>query len=353
MSSDKAAKETRPIKVSVVIPARNEEKYISRCLDSILANDYGSDSFEIIVVDGMSRDRTREIVVGYARRHPFIRLLENPRRIIPAALNIGIREAQGEIIVRMDAHTAYAADYISCAVEALETSGAAMVGAVQRPTGDTPVTRAIAAATCSPFGVGNSYQHYSTVSRWVEDSVYLGCWYKKTLTQLGGFNEGWEVNEDSELIHRLCQAGGKVLLCANLRSTYHVRKSLRDLARQYFRYGMWRARTSLNHPSSFRWRQLAPPAFVLGLLLSPVLARISRTTALAVPAAYALANLFAMGTILARQGWGFFLIPAAFSTIHLSWGTGFLFGLVRFSGGRWAGAAKRPLPTSDTNSRVA
>jgi succinoglycan biosynthesis protein ExoA len=316
--------------VSVVVPARNEEKWIRACLTSILANDYPATRLEILVVDGNSEDRTREIVRGYAQQYPFIRLLENPRRIIPAALNIGIREARGEIIVRMDAHTTYATDYIRKAVQALEVSGAAMVGAIQRSIGDTPVTRAIAAATTSPFGVGNSFYHYGNESRWVEDSVYLGVWHKKTLTQLSEFNEKWLINEDSELNQRLRQAGGKILLCADLHCSYHVRSTLRALARQYFRYGMWRAKTSIMHPASLGLRQLVPPAFVLSLLLSLAIVRISLPLALLVPVAYTLTNFIISAAIVARRRLDCFLVPVAFCTIHLSWGAGFVLGLARF-----------------------
>src|SRR5262249_25506865 len=247
-------------KVTVIIPSRNEEKWIRRCLESVLSNDFPSGNLEILVVDGMSEDRTREIVRGFVGRFPFIRLLENPRRIIPAALNIGIREARGEIIIRMDAHTIYQADYIRQAVRELETSGAAIVGAVQAPVGDTLVTHAIASATSSRFGVGNSYYHYGKESRWLDDdSVYLGGWLKKTLTDIGGFDERWLINEDSQLNHRIRKVGGRILLSVDLKCSYHVRSSLSSLARQYFRYGMWRFKTALTHPASLAWRQLAPP----------------------------------------------------------------------------------------------
>lgn len=323
------------VKVSVVIPARNEEKSIRCFLDSVLANDYPQDDLEILIVDGMSTDRTAEIVREYAHRYPFIRLLENPRRVIPAALNVGIREARGEIIVRMDAHTTYASDYIRLAVSALETTGAAMIGGIQRPTGSTLITQAIAAATSSPFGMGNSYYHYGTEMRWVEDSVYLGTWYKSTLLQLGGFNENWLINEDSELNERLRASGGKILLNPNLRVSYQVRGSLPALARQFFRYGFWRARTFAIYPSSLSWRHLVPPAFVLGLFVSLAIVRESMLLAGLVPCAYALANLFMSGKIVARQGWNRALAPVAFGTVHVSWGTGFLLGLVRFYPLRW------------------
>jgi succinoglycan biosynthesis protein ExoA len=333
--------------VSVVIPARNEEKWIHGCLASILENDYPVTQLEILVVDGSSEDRTREIVRDYAQQYSFIRLLENPRRIIPAALNIGIREARGEIIIRMDAHTTYARDYIRRAVHALESSGAAMVGAIQKPVGNTPMTRAIAAATSCRFGVGNSYYHYGNESRWVEDSVYLGAWRKRTLTNLSEFNEKWLINEDSELNQRLREAGGRILLCVDLHCSYHVRSTLWALARQYFRYGMWRAKTSIIHPASIGWRQAVPPAFVVSLLLSFAFIRISLPLALLVPGAYALTNLVTSGAIVARQGRGHFLVPLAFCAIHLSWGAGFALGLARFCVMYGKGTSKPRLVAAD------
>jgi succinoglycan biosynthesis protein ExoA len=340
------------IKVSVVIPARDEEKWIRGCLDSILSNDFPHTRLEILVVDGMSEDRTRDIVHEFVRRHPCVRLIQNPRRIIPAALNLGIREARGEIIVRMDAHTTYATDYIRLAVQALETSGAAMVGAMQPPVGDSLVTCAIASATSSPFGVGNSYYHYGKESRWVEDSVYLGVWYKKTLKEIGDFNEKWLVNEDSELNHRLRAAGGKILLSAELHCSYHVRGSLRALGRQYFRYGMWRAKTSLIHPASLSWRQLVPPIFEVSLLLSLALAWISLPLALIIPCAYMIANLAITGATVARKGWRHCLVPIAFCTLHISWGSGFLVGLVRFCMTRRRGESDPLRVASPANTQV-
>ena len=339
--------------VSVVIPALNEEKWIGGCLDSILSNDYPLGLLEILVVDGCSEDRTRQIVDNYASQYPFIRLLKNVRRIIPSALNIGIREAQGEIIVRMDAHTTYATDYIRQAVHALESNGATMVGAMQRPVGDTAVTRAVAAATSSPFGVGNSYYHYGDESRWVEDSVYLGVWRRKTLAELGGFNETWLINEDSQLNERLRNAGGRIFLSADLHCSYHVRSTLTALARQYFRYGMWRAKTSVMHPASVGWRQLVPPAFVASLLLSLAFIRISPVLASVTFGIYVLTNLIVSARIIARQGWSCFLVPVAFSSIHFSWGGGFLLGLARFCMQRRQAPTETTQATSDSDSQGA
>ncbi|MCS7312232.1 MAG: glycosyltransferase family 2 protein, partial [Acidobacteria bacterium] len=197
--------------VTVIIPAWNEAAFIGSCLDSIVANDYPKDRLEVFVVDGGSRDSTRAIVEDYAQRHPFIRVLDNPRRIPAAALNVGLRHARGEVIVRMDAHTVYAPDYIRKCVELLNTTGAANVGGVQRAVGQGYVAEAIAVALTSPFGVGDARFRYTDRPTWT-DTVYLGAWRRATLETLGGFNEAWAVNEDYELNYRLRQAGGKVLV---------------------------------------------------------------------------------------------------------------------------------------------
>ena len=347
--------------VTVVVPMRNEERYISICLDSIVANDYPKDRLEVLVVDGMSTDRSREIVEDYIQRCPFIRLLENPKRSVPAALNIGIREARGEIIIRMDAHTVYAPDYISRCVELLMTTDAANVGGPMRKVGTTYVSQAIAIATSVPFGVGDSYFHYAESDRYV-DTVYLGAWWKATLEQVGCFDETFQANEDYELNFRLryeCEfsgldnkrvfdedlivnqdyelnyrirrAGGKILLSPKIRCWYYVRPSLQALAHQYFRYGFWKVKTLVKHPDSLRWRQLAPPAFVVAVILSFAILPINPLLSAVLPGLYVMANLLASAHAASRHGWKYFpVLPVVFLTLHLSWGVGFLVGLFKW-----------------------
>ena len=326
--------------VSVVIPMRNEERYIARCLDSVLSNDYPKDRLEILVVDGMSTDHSREIVQDYISRFGFIRLLDNPKRIQAAALNIGLREAKGEIIIRMDAHTFYAFDYIHQCIELLETTEAANVGGLQRAVGENYLSKAIAIATTTPFGIGNAYFRYAEKEMWV-DTVYLGAWRKSTLKALGGFNEEWVVNEDYELNYRLRKAGGKILLSPKIKCYYYVRPSLKALARQYFRYGFWRAKTFVTYPDSLRWRQLAPPALVVALLMSIGILSVDWIPGVIVPALYLAADLLVSTWIAYRRGWKYLpLLPLVFPTIHLSWGIGFLSGLFRW-GIRGVGETRR------------
>jgi len=309
---------------------RNEEHYIARCLDSILSNDYPRDRLEILVIDGMSTDRSREIVEDYIRCYPFICLLENPKRIQAAALNIGLQEAKGEIIIRMDAHTIYAPDYIRQCVELLETTEASNVGGVLRAEGTNYLSRVISVAVTTPFGIGNAYYRYAEKEMWV-DTLFPGAWRKSTLEALGGFNEEWVVNEDYELNYRLRKAGGKILLSPKIKCWYYVRPSLKALVHQYFRYGFWRAKTFVTYPDSLRWRQLAPPALVVALFMSFGILSVNWMLGLIVPALYLAANLLASTWISFRRGWRYLpLLLVVFATIHLSWGIGFILGFFRW-----------------------
>ncbi|MCI0439956.1 MAG: glycosyltransferase family 2 protein [Chloroflexi bacterium] len=321
--------------VTVVMPVRNEERFIAECLNSVIANDYPRDRLEVLVVDGMSADATREIVEGLARDNSFIRLLHNPARIVPAALNKGIREAWGEVIVRMDGHTVYASDYIRQCVEALQRSGAASVGGVQRAVGTGYLSKAISLAVTTPFGIGDAQYRFAERETWV-DTVFLGTWRKSTLEAVGGFNEGWAANEDYELNYRIRKHTGKgILLSPSIRCYYHVRSTLKGLAKQYFRYGFWKVRTLREHPESLRWRQLAPPAFVAALAISLGLIPLAGWLSAVIPSLY-LAEVLIVSTRLAlRNGLRYlFALPVVFPTVHVSWGAGFLYGLLRWGAPR-------------------
>ena len=316
--------------VSVIIPVRDEDKAIMRCLDSVLQTDYPKDRLEILVVDDLSTDGTPRIVLEYSKRYPFICLLNNPKRTQAAALNMGLQEANGEIIIRMDAHTTYAPDYIRQCIAALETTGAANVGGMQKPVGTGYVSGAIAAAYSSPFAAGDAKYRYSDEKQWV-DTVYLGAWRTQTLIDLGGFDEDWPVNEDYELNYRLRKNGGKILLSPKINCSYYVRGSLSDLARQYVRYGFWKVKTLAAHPDSLRWRQLACPILIAALILSAALIPFSPICAAIVPVTYIISNLIASSWTAACRGLRYLpLLPVIFVIIHICWGIGFWAGLAVF-----------------------
>ena len=319
--------------VTVIVPMYNEERYILNCLDAILSQDYQG-PMEVLVIDGGSTDNSRQIVhrVMGESRIP-IRLLYNPKRIVPASLNIGIRSAQGDIVVRVDAHAVIGKDYVRKCVEYLQSSGADNVGGLMRPVqNQTRIGQAIALAMSCPFGVGTGKFHYSEREEFV-DTVYLGAFRKSTLLALGGYDETFLRNQDYELNYRIRQAGGKILLTPAIKSHYYTRASLKKLWSQYFQYGFWKVQMLRKHPHSARVRQLVPPLFALTLLLSGALSAISSLAfwafALVIASYLGLSLVFSF-SIAARNGWRYLpILPVIFACLHLSWGLGFLYSLAR------------------------
>lgn len=316
-------------KVSIVIPMRNEQDFIVSCLASLRAQDCPADELEILVLDGESTDRSAEVVRGIAREDPRVRLLLNPGRCQASAMNLGIAEAVGEIIVRADAHAVYGASYVSTCVSHLQAGRAENVGGVQRGTGTTPFGRAVAAALNTPLGAGNAPYRLATTMRYA-DTVWLGAWKRSTLRELGGFDVSMVPNEDYELNCRLRARGGRILLDPTLPSTYYTRSSLLRLWQQYFRYGRAKIRTLRAHPDTLVLRQLVPPLFVLCCLLCAGVIPLTPLPLLILGGIYLLSIL--TGSVLAARtgGWGCLgLLPIIFPTIHIAWGLGFFWEMLR------------------------
>ncbi len=319
--------------VSVVIPMRNEAAHIGRCIDSVLAQDYPPDQIEVIAVDGSSDDGSTNILRGYGRR---VQVLPNPQRIVPTAMNIGIRAARGTVIARVDAHTVLAPDYIRIGVETLRVTGADNVGGPMHAAGGGAWGKAIALAMASRFGIG-AYFHFATTDRDV-DTVYMGMYTRAALERIGLFDEELVRNQDDELNYRLRKQGGRIFLTTRMRSRYQNRQGVRTLARQFLQYGLWKVRVLQKHPRQMSPRQFAPPLFVLSVIVAGLLAPwrpLAAWVLLATVLAYT-AALTAAAELAARQhGWRTMLrVIVAFVTMHVSWGAGFLVGLVRF-GYRW------------------
>jgi succinoglycan biosynthesis protein ExoA len=317
--------------VTVIMPVLDEATFINQSLGAVLAQDYPSDRLEILVIDGGSNDETCEIIHGMMREHPNVQLLDNPRRIQAAALNIGILAVQGDIIIRIDGHTIIASDYVRACVNYLVQDKADNVGGMMRPVGTTYVGQGVALATSSPFGIGGSKFHYSDREQDV-DTVYLGAYWRKTFDRIGLYDEDFRINEDYELNYRLRKAGGKILLSPAIKSTYTPRSSLPSLWRQYFQYGRWKIRTLQKHPASLHWRQVVPPLFV-GILLVSVLSGFFwppiHWLFAFIAGCYLLANLVASTIVAGRGGWRYLLIlPLVFASIHFAWGLGFWYGLM-------------------------
>lgn len=313
---------------TVVIPMRNEAAQIAGCLETALANVLAEGTIEFLVIDGASTDGSRDVVEAIARRDSRVHLLANPDRLQAAAFNIGIREARGRYMVRMDAHSRYASDYVAESVRLLEATGAGNVGGVQHATGTNALGRAIAAGVSSPFAAGDAKYRNATEPGWV-DTVYLGAWRTEILRELGGMRTDLAVNEDYEMNVRLRQLGHGVYLSPTIRSTYFVRASLPKLARQYGRYGFWKVRTLIDHPRSLRSRQLVAPAFVASIAVTPLVVATLGPVGLLHLAGYAFANVTASAVVASRTSWRHLpLLPWIFLLVHLSWGASFLAGLV-------------------------
>ncbi|MHB1599365.1 MAG: glycosyltransferase family 2 protein [Acidimicrobiales bacterium] len=316
--------------VTIALPVLDEEEQVGQCLAAIDAQDYGR-LLEVLVVDGGSSDRTREL----ARRHRRVRVVDNPRQSRPAAMNVALREARGEIVVRVDARTVVAPDYVTCCVRALQRSGAAIVGGPMRLDASTSVERGIRAAMTSRIGGGPAeFRREEGAPRFV-DTVYLGAFHRDVVAGLGGYDEVFGGNEDAELAFRARRAGG-VYLDPAIRSSYAVRDGLRALGSQYYRYGRARAGTIRKHPASLAPRQLAVPLLLLGVA-SPWRRRVLFVYATGVTAR---ALLEARRDPLAAP-----VMAAALPVMHGAWGAGFLRGLgrgLRRRRGSWPGHSTRP-----------
>lgn len=320
--------------VTVLVPCRNERRYIALCLDSILATQYPADRLEVLVVDGRSDDGTRDIVADYAVRHPAVRLLDNPQRITPVALNAGIRAAAGEIVIRMDAHVCYPPEYIPRLVAALGTSGADNVGGVlvTLPANDGPMARAIAVALSHPFGVGNSYFRIGVrAPRWV-DTIAFFCCRKDLFTRIGMFDEELVRHQDGEFNGRLIKHGGRILLLPDVTSYYYARGSLAQVSRMYFQYGYFKPIVARKLGRVMSARQMIPPAFVVSLATTALLAAWLPAAAVmftAIAGAYAAAVVTCAGLAVRRHGLQCALaLTAVFPALHVSYGCGFLRRLI-------------------------
>ncbi len=318
--------------VSIIIPVRNEGKYIDQCLQHILAQDYPHDRIEVIVVEGHSDDGTREAVKKYMIDNHNIRILDNDKKIVPVAMNIGIKASKGDFVIRVDARCFIAPDYVSKCVHYLKTTGAWNVGGRQQPVDeDTILSKLITLATTSPFGIGGSKFHYSEKAQYV-DTVYLGAYPRWVLDKVGYYNESLIRNQDYELNYRIRAAGGKIFFAPDICSVYIGRQTLRKFIKQYFQYGFWKLRVIKMHPVSIKIRHLVAPAFISGIILCVILGFwyvdffIFSGIMLS---AYIIASIFASFIAMRKSDWWtIFLLPVLFLLLHSSWGTGFLWSLL-------------------------
>lgn len=320
--------------VSVVVPVRNEERYIGRSLRSILAQDYPSHLVEVLVADGMSDDGTRELIRELQTVDRRLRLVDNPGRIVSLGLNIALPLALGTVIVRVDGHCEIDAAYVRRAVAHLSDRSVAAVGGPLLTIGETPVARMIATAMSSRFGVGDSTFRVGGFGTSDVDTVAFPGYSRSALSEAGPFDEELVRNQDDEYSYRLRAMGYRIVFAPDMRAVYYSRGTLRSLWRQYFQYGYWKVRVMQKHPRQMRIRQFVPPLFVAamaGAVAAATMTWWGWMTLAAVLIAYAAANLAASILAAGRTGWrAIAMLSAAFATLHLSYGSGFLAGLCRF-----------------------
>jgi glycosyltransferase involved in cell wall biosynthesis len=324
--------------VSIVMPVRNESNFIARSLQGVLAQSYPRDRFEILVADGCSTDGTRSIIESFQTGNPNLKLITNFGMIAPTGLNAAIDQARGDIIVRVDGHCEIAPDYLLRCVEHLRNNGVDGVGGPLETVGSTTTTGAIAAAMSSSFGVGDSAFRTVKNKTMLTDTVAFPAYTRAIIKRAGPFDEELVRNQDDEYNYRLRKLGAKILLAADVKARYYSRTTLLGLTRQYFQYGYWKVRVLQKHPRQMSLRQFVPPVFVASLVFASLIAQFSSfgTFLLVVILCFYLtANLTASVLIASRSRWSYlFLLPVVYTSLHLSYGSGFLVGLIKFAH-RW------------------
>lgn len=326
------------MKVSIVIPIYNEEQYIEACLDSVLNQDYEGE-LEILLVDGGSTDKTREIVARYMEGYKHIRLLHNPKRIAPSAMNIGVQNSEGELIIRMDAHADYAYDYISKCVEWSLKTSADNVGGPALARGRGYWGQAIEYAHYSPFGLGGADFRTGTCEGYT-DTVFCGAFRREVFDKVGLYDERLVRNQDIELNSRIIASGGKCYITPEIKCTYYCRSNLKDLWQQNYNNGLWSIYTTRVAKSALSLRHFVPLLFVSGLIISLLLMILGWTILskwawyLGLPfilcaGSYILAASFFSVKIAWKQGVKYFpALLAVFATLHVSYGWGSIKGLI-------------------------
>ena len=338
--------------VSVVMPVRNEAGFIERSVGAVLAQDYPRTRMEVIIADGLSDDGTREVLAVLQRQHPNLSLIDNPGKIVSKGLNAALRLVKGEVIIRVDGHCEVARDYVRRCVSRLAEHNTDCVGGPLETIGETYTARAVAAAMSSSFGVGGSAFRVAGSKEHFVDTVPFPAYRRQAIRRAGEFDEELVRNQDDEYNYRVRKLGGRILLAPDIRSRYYSRGSLSKLGRQYFQYGYWKVRVMQKHPRQMQPRQFVPLLFVMALLLlfltSPFFG-VSKFLLSATLVAYAILNLAGSVSAAHRTKWSLFpLLPIAFTTIHLAYGSGFLLGLVRF----WNRWGDRETPAARTAGNI-
>ncbi|MEI6766185.1 MAG: glycosyltransferase family 2 protein [Bacteroidota bacterium] len=328
--------EGRRIKVSVIIPCRNEEAFIADCIDSLLANDYPHEFIEILVVDGLSSDKTIDIVKQYSEKFSFIQLISNPKKIFPAAVNAGFNASSGDVIMIAGAHAVYDSKYISASVRLQFELGADNIGGVLITKGKNEnfIGKLITATLSNPFGVGNSTFRTGSDKVCEVDTVFGGCYRREVFETIGLFNENLVSTSDMDYNSRLRRNGGKIFLSPEIKVEYYTRSTFSRFMKNNFRNGFW-----VIYPLRFvntlpvSLRHLVPLGFFLGtagLAFLGLLHFCFWWMLGGIGALYVLAAYYFSFSRAAKGGIaGAFIQPFFFVLLHYTYGIGSVFALVK------------------------
>ena len=323
--------------VSIIVPCYNEVRFIRKLLQNIADQDYPIERLEVFVVDGMSNDGTREEIRDFIKPFPYIHLLENEKRYVPFALNKGISLSTGEVIMRMDAHAEYPLDYISRLVESLYQLNADNVGGswITLPGNSTIRALAIAGALSSPFGVGNA--HYRLNIRTIRrvDTVPFGCYRREVFERIGLFDEELIRNQDDGFNAKLTRNGGRIFLIPDVKIRYYARTSVKSIGKMLYQYGLFKPLGNKKAGRPATLRQFVPPLFVLFLILCVIgglIVKEALLVGLIGLAFYLLVDLIFTVRISIKNSQPRLMIylPWIFFIIHISYGFGYLFGIINF-----------------------
>ncbi len=318
--------ENRPF-VSLIIPCRNEQKYIATVLENILNQDYPCNCMEVFVVDGHSNDQTKKIAISYSNKLYSLKILDNPDRIVPYALNLAIKQSKGDYIIRIDAHTEYAKDYVSMIIKTFQKTNADIVGGPMRATGKSDFQKAVAYCTSTKMGVGDSQFHNEDYEGFV-DSVYLGAWKWELFNEVGLFDERMKRNQDDEFHYRAKSKGKKIYLNPEIRSIYYPRSTVNKLFSQYYQYGLYKPLVLQKVKTEIKLRHLIPSGFVIYLIVAIVLLFNKIVLSIVPLLLYLILSLYfsAVNKLSLKSK---FYCTIIYPTLHISYGTGFIMGIFK------------------------
>ena len=323
--------------LSVICPVYNEQKYINNCIESILTQDFPLEHLEVLFIDGMSSDNTREIINSFARKFNFVKLLDNPDNIVPHALNIGIKASVGDIIIRIDAHCDYPNNYFSSMIYYLNNLKADNVGGsiITKPANSSTIAKAIAIALSHPFGVGDSFFRIGCKKIKAVDTVPFGCFRRTLFDRIGFFDIDLVRNQDDEFNARIIKNGGRIFLIPNIEINYYSREQVSKVRQMFYQYGLFKPLVNRKIGAAATLRQFIPMLFIFGTIISAFIGMFIKPSLIigfSLVIFYIILSL-SFSTIEAirqKKIQHLYLLPYVFLILHISYGWGYIIGVIRF-----------------------